>query len=459
LVFERDLLGRETQRSTRDGRISICSDYDSGDRLIDQRVSTPVPGDGLPEILVQRRWQYDRAGRTTRIDDARWGATHYVYDKRDLLLEARNDNLREVFAYDSAGSLVRTLEGLGAPADAAGKGDWKMAPGNVLVQTSRAKYAHDKRSRRTSNRDLFSEDVLRYSWDVRDRLREVTMADGTRVSMTYDAFGRRVRKEIFTPSSVPLRSVEFLWDGYVIAADIDTQHGSRCFVHRPGTLEPMVQAERGEVFLYVNDHLGMPKELLSVGGRVAWSASHTAWGRVTKDKRAMTGAIGGRSIASPFRLLGQYSDEETGLCSTLFRYFDPDTGRWLSPDPLGIFGGKNLFEFGSSPTVTVDPLGMVPDVFRGGYSLDVHKGEYKPRKEAGDLTGRGISTWNTPEKVEKFGGAFKVVSVPDSLEVAQRGNNKDHYEIIAKKPGMTEEEYKNAVKEVKLEKVHTPGGK
>ncbi len=274
LVFERDLLGREIHRGTGDGRISVRSDYDTGDRLIDQRVSTPVPGDGLPQVLVQRRWQYDRSGRTTRIDDARWGATHYAYDKRDLLLEARSDNLREVFVYDMAGSLVRALDGLGAPVDAASKGDWKVAPGNVLVQTGRAKYANDKRGRRTSNRDLFSEDVLRYSWDVRDRLREVIMADGTRVEMTYDAFGRRVRKEIFSPSPSPPHSVDFLWDGYVIAADVDSQHGSRCFVHRPGTLEPMLQAERGEVFLYVNDHLGMPKELLHAGGRIAWSATH-----------------------------------------------------------------------------------------------------------------------------------------------------------------------------------------
>jgi RHS repeat-associated protein len=63
-------------------------------------------------------------------------------------------------------------------------------------------------------------------------------------------------------------------------------------------------------------------------------------------------------VSSPFRLLGQYEDEETGLCSTRFRYFDPEVGRWCSPDPLGITGGRDLFGFDGSPTHETDPLGL-----------------------------------------------------------------------------------------------------
>src|SRR5262249_33296586 len=66
----------------------------------------------------------------------------------------------------------------------------------------------------------------------------------------------------------------------------------------------------------------------------------------------------GRKASSPFRLLGQYADEETGLCYTRFRYFDPEVGRWCSPDPLGIAGGNNLLAFDGSPTAVVDPLGL-----------------------------------------------------------------------------------------------------
>jgi RHS repeat-associated protein len=65
-----------------------------------------------------------------------------------------------------------------------------------------------------------------------------------------------------------------------------------------------------------------------------------------------------RPIESPFRLLGQYADAETGLCCTRFRYFDADVGRWCSPDPLGLLGGRNLCQFNGSPAVEVDPLGL-----------------------------------------------------------------------------------------------------
>src|SRR5690606_6201453 len=63
-------------------------------------------------------------------------------------------------------------------------------------------------------------------------------------------------------------------------------------------------------------------------------------------------------VEVPWRLLGQYADAETGLCSTRFRYFDGEAGRWLSPDPLGLDGGANLFGFDGTPTVDSDPLGL-----------------------------------------------------------------------------------------------------
>jgi RHS repeat-associated protein len=367
LRIERDLLGCETRRGDAAGRLSIQSAYDAMDRLIEQRAMAPAPGGGVPAVLVQRQWQYDKGGRVARIDDARWGATTYAHDKVDQLVEARRGALREVFEYDAAGSLVKMLEGLDAEPQA--EPAWEIQAGNLVKRTSEAKYSYDKRGRRTDKIELSRfanganptrDDVTQYFWDCRDRLREVKLAGGTRVVMTYDAFGRRVRKEVVpkSPAERP-RAVEFVWDGDALAVDIDTERGARCFVHEPGTLIPLLQQERGEVFTYVNDHLGMPKELLDPAGRMAWAAAHSAWGKVVETTADRMGEMNrGRRVEAPFRLLGQVADEDTGLCWTRFRCFDPEVGRWMSPDPLGIASGSDLFGFDGSPTHHVDPLGL-----------------------------------------------------------------------------------------------------
>src|SRR6185503_7839699 len=113
----------------------------------------------------------------------------------------------------------------------------------------------------------------------------------------------------------------------------------------------------GEVFAVVCDHLGMPKELLGRDGRIAWAAAHSAWGQVVEVKGRPT-EKGGRPIESPFRLLGQYADEETGLCYTRFRYFDTGVGRWCSPDPLGIDGCVDAYQLEGATTYLVDPYGL-----------------------------------------------------------------------------------------------------
>lgn len=57
-------------------------------------------------------------------------------------------------------------------------------------------------------------------------------------------------------------------------------------------------------------------------------------------------------------MLGHYGDDETGLAYAHHRYFDSDTARWLSVDPLGFHGGPNLLAFDGSPVQRVDPLGL-----------------------------------------------------------------------------------------------------
>jgi RHS repeat-associated protein len=180
--------------------------------------------------------------------------------------------------------------------------------------------------------------------------------------MTYDAFGRRVRKEVIgpmrpaSPDALPeppaRRVVDYIWDGSCLAAEIDDTRGTRVFVHQPGTLVPLLQQEGEAIDAVVTNPLGMPTELVDQRGEVIWSGRASAWGIVKECTTSERGA------APPFRLLGQYHDEDVGLCYVRHRWFDPEVARFSSPDPLELFGGMNLFGFNGNPTTHADPLGL-----------------------------------------------------------------------------------------------------
>jgi RHS repeat-associated protein len=106
--------------------------------------------------------------------------------------------------------------------------------------------------------------------------------------------------------------------------------------------------------------LGTPQELTNADGRVVWAARYRAWGNVlevVKEEALLSDEIG---EAQPVRFQGQYYDNETGLHYNRFRYYDPDIGRFVSIDPIGLFGGTNLYQYSPNPVSWVDPLGWSP---------------------------------------------------------------------------------------------------
>ncbi|MFP1853859.1 RHS repeat-associated core domain-containing protein, partial [Lonsdalea quercina] len=51
-------------------------------------------------------------------------------------------------------------------------------------------------------------------------------------------------------------------------------------------------------------------------------------------------------------------DSESGLCYNRFRYYDPAGGGYISPDPIGVLGGENNYQYAPNPLVWIDPLGL-----------------------------------------------------------------------------------------------------
>ena len=53
----------------------------------------------------------------------------------------------------------------------------------------------------------------------------------------------------------------------------------------------------------------------------------------------------------------QYADREAGLHYNFFRYYEPDAGRFVSQDPIGLIGGGNLYLFALNVHGWIDSLG------------------------------------------------------------------------------------------------------
>ena len=103
---------------------------------------------------------------------------------------------------------------------------------------------------------------------------------------------------------------------------------------------------------FYSDQVGIPREKTDNHGNLLQYGEYTAWGRLKKDERVYKGAH------QPFRLQNQYADRETGLHYNFFRYYEPDVGRFVNPDPIGLEGGENLYSFAPNANIWVDPLGL-----------------------------------------------------------------------------------------------------
>ncbi|WP_321930421.1 RHS repeat-associated core domain-containing protein, partial [Burkholderia cenocepacia] len=89
---------------------------------------------------------------------------------------------------------------------------------------------------------------------------------------------------------------------------------------------------------------------------IAWSAEYRAWGVA---KEALRKASDGRvELRNPIRFQGQYHDQETGLHYNRHRYYDPNSGRFVSKDPIGLAGGLNAFQYAPNPISWIDPFGL-----------------------------------------------------------------------------------------------------
>jgi RHS repeat-associated protein len=324
--------GREQQRQQ--GLLLSQYQYDEQGRLQAHSVSQ------RDKHLFQRRYNYDANGNLAGINDSRKGNRSYHYDPLDRLISVRGA-MPESFAHDPAGNLL-------------GQNDLPAAnlanvKGNRLLMQGDRHYDYDAygnliRERRGNGQKLVTE----YRYDCQHRLIGVSLPGGSTATYKYDAFGRRIEK------TVDGHTTEFLWQGERLIAE-SAESRYRSYIYEPGSFRPLAMLDgegplKAAPFYYQLDHLGTPQELTDYSGEIMWSAKYRAYGNLA--------ALDVSEIDNPLRFQGQYFDTETGLHYNRHRYYNPGTGRFLTPDPIKLAGGLNSYQYVPNPTGWVDPLGL-----------------------------------------------------------------------------------------------------
>ncbi|WP_177434323.1 RNase A-like domain-containing protein, partial [Pseudomonas sp. Irchel 3H9] len=147
---------------------------------------------------------------------------------------------------------------------------------------------------------------------------------------------------------------------------------------RPLALLEGLGPEETKPYHYQLDHLGTPQELTDPNGEIVWSAHYRAYGQISRLDRG--------KIDNPLRFQGQYFDQESGLHYNRHRYYNPDVGRYLTPDPVKLAGGINAYQYVPNPTGWVDPLGLsckTTNCPEGPYSVIVPGGGLDAHEAAG----------------------------------------------------------------------------
>nr|WP_225927008.1 RHS repeat-associated core domain-containing protein [Pseudomonas sp. SWRI 103] len=344
--FERDRLHREVLRTQ--GQLSTRSEYDRSGRLRSrQRRLASQPS--LMPAAAQKQFEYDPADNLIGKLDQQPAAQHRQllhYDATGRII-ASQDSLhgqRETFAYDAAANL------LDGPQAGAG-----LVVHNKLLTYQDKRYRYDAFGRMIEKRSA-KRGVQRFAYDAESRLVEVRNDNGSVVRMAYDPLGRRIEKTEHGSDGYPLGETRFTWDGLRLLQEHKHSQTS-LYVYEDESYEPLARVDGTgplqKIRYYHNDLNGLPEQLTEDDGHSVWQATYRVWGNTLEEVREPY-YIEEQNL----RFQGQYLDRETGLHFNTFRFYDPDVGRFTTPDPIGLLGGFNLYQYTPNPFTWLDPLGL-----------------------------------------------------------------------------------------------------
>ena len=367
--FERDALHRETCRSQ--GELSLHTHYDPLSR-IQARVSHPLVSHTPSPEGLNKRYRYDANGELIRRADTWHGEMALEHDPTGRILSARTVSRgktrarHEQYDYDEAANLLDPVWG--------GEKRGPVRHNRLLVFEDK-QYTYDVYGRLIEKRTNHT--CLRLRWNKEHQLVESNLEKRgvrQRSNYEYDALGRRAARRNNSGEDVL-----FIWDGMRLLQE-KRRDDNVTYVYQPGSHEPVARIDdeeilphlklpwaRAKVFHFHTHINGAPEEVTNEAGQTVWRARYQTWGALAleelpeysyyTEQLPNPNRLAEHTTRQPIRMQGQYADTETGLYYNTFRYFDPDVGRFITEDPIGLMGGLNLYQYAANADSWIDPWG------------------------------------------------------------------------------------------------------
>ena len=349
-TYTYDAINRLTQIAESQ-KVGTSYAYDDASRLssraLPNGVVTSYTYDGLDRltrlkdakgatVIADNNYSYNNAGQIIQNLDQS-GLHTYVYDDLDRLISA---------SYPATGNETYAYDPVGNRASSHRSASYGYQPFNRLTSADAASYVYD------SNSNLISRSLAagttQFQWDFENRLTQVVTPSAGSVSYKYDALGRQVQ-------SAPTAGVStnFTYDGDDVAQDKTSTGVVTEYLNGPGIDNKIRQKTGNTLYYFAQDHLGSTTALTDSNGAVVERETYDAFGNSAASARTRYG------------FTGRERDSVTGLIYYRARWYDPQLGRFISEDPIGLAGGINQFSYvGNNPQNRKDPTGL--------YEIDVH---------------------------------------------------------------------------------------
>ncbi|WP_408951543.1 BPSL0067 family protein [Lysobacter sp. Hz 25] len=323
---------------------------------------------------------YDQDYRAKTILDSAAGGLSLAYGYNEVgELTELKDGLQSAFLakydYDTLGQLKITRDGpTGMPLETYGY-DATGNRSSLLHGGITTSYTYPGTSHRLSNVGGVSRGydavgnttsiggtAREFVYNANDRMSQVKQAGVVKASYRYNAKGERVSRADNATGAITGYTLYDEAGHWLGDYDANGATKQQAIWLGDAPVGLVVGAGVAQTLRYVQpDHLGTPRAVIDPSRNVAvwtWDAKGEAFGNNPPNQDPDQD---GTAFVFDMRFPGQKYDAASGLVYNYYRDYDPNTGRYLQSDPVGLVGGSSTYGYvKGAPLNTADPRGLQP---------------------------------------------------------------------------------------------------